>query len=794
MPRVLIDLSVAPSGGAATYATGFIAGFLGSEDPDKDRVVIVLDHDWVTRNAALVSDLSATGAELVVEQFPPAGSWRTRLTRGRVIARVSRNHSVEAAYFPRDAAPRMPVPTVVLLNNRYAWEPFASGQAIGGRVPALLLRIAAKLTVRRAASVLAVSRSMGDAARGVRIDGVVHHGCSLPEHPRPLAHDHPDQVASSAGRSEGPPSQVEVLMVGNLIENKGAEVVVEGLAEVQRKGGAWNLRIYGSRMDPAYADRVEALSVRLFGESVLHPPVGVEELVLAYRRADVLVMGGAFESFCHPLVEGMRSGCVVVAPDTDLVREICGDVAVTYREGDPIDLARALQAAASDLPERSRRGIERSRAFDWVDAVDRTLAAVRRAAIGSGGPDGLPARLKSTVGSVWGQVSRSDLGSSDVQLSKAEQDRARVLIGMSVAPPGGASTYVEGFARGVANADISNKDQLVVLLDSRWASSHVEAVDVMRSAGIGVVTRDFPEPGTWRARLLRGRVIRRVGRDAGVQAAFFAREVGPAMPVPRVVLARNLYAWLTLASGAPIGGRMPAWVLRQTARRSAEGSAAVLAVSEQIAGYVPTPVTAVVHHGCLLPEHPRSPRRELPETTRVISVGNLNENKGIETVIAGIARVSELDSLSWDLGVYGKRLDAAYADAVERLSWELLGTSVLCGPAYGDDLIAAYHAADIVVVGTTFESFCHPLVEGMRSGCVVVAPESVLVADICGDVAVTYAEGDPGALAEALIQARAELDDRSRRGIERSRMFTWERTAAQTVAVARSVAVHPDEV
>lgn len=167
-------------------------------------------------------------------------------------------------------------------------------------------------------------------------------------------------------------------MVGNLIENKRVEVVLEGLAAVRRKGGSWDLRVHGTRMDETYADQVEALSWRLLGESVIKPPMAAGEMVDAYRWADVLVMGGAFESFCHPLVEGMRSGCVVVAPDTDLVREICGDAAVLYREGDAEDLARALEVAERERVDRSQAGIERSRRFRWADTVDQTLRRARR--------------------------------------------------------------------------------------------------------------------------------------------------------------------------------------------------------------------------------------------------------------------------------------------------------------------------------------------------------------------------------------------------------------------------------
>ena len=767
MPRVLVDLSVAAAGGAATYSRGFAQGLIDSDDADKTDVVALVDAAWAEDNADLVSAMRRAGVTVVAETFPPPGSWRARLSRGRVVARVVRDHGVDVAFFPRDAAPLLSVPTVVLLNNRYAWASFASGQAIGGWLPAHLLRVVAYLTSRRAASVLAVSETMAAAARSARVDAVVHHGCSLPEYPRSG-----DAVATSPNRP------VQVLMVGNLIENKRVEVVLEGLAAVRRKGGSWDLRVHGTRMDETYADQVEALSWRLLGESVIKPPMAAGEMVDAYRWADVLVMGGAFESFCHPLVEGMRSGCVVVAPDTDLVREICGDAAVLYREGDAEDLARALEVAERERVDRSQAGIERSRRFRWADTVDQTLRAVRDAARDE--------HRGSVVDRVALRLWRPSRFGPSVGVD--ERDRARIMVGLSVAPPGGAATYVSGFCRGLIDGDIPHKDQIVVVIDSRWAEVNTDLVEEMQAAGVVVSARTFPAPGTWKARLGRGRILAQVAREMGVRAAFIPREVAPSLGVPTVVLARNMYAWVPLGDGGPIGGRVPAFLLRRAAWLSAARASAVLAVSHNIARHVrPRAVGTVVHHGCQLAEFER-PTREESGAPVVVTVGNLLENKGFENVIGGVAEARTLADVGWRLSIYGNRTDPAYASMLEDLSVELLGESVLRGPAYGEDLESAYRSADVVVVGTTFESFCHPLVEAMRCGAVVVAPEGALVREICGDVAVTYTEGDAGSLGRALVTAVAESEDRSARGRERSRRFSWPRAAEQTVGAVRSVA------
>ena len=180
----------------------------------------------------------------------------------------------------------------------------------------------------------------------------------------------------------------------------------------------------------------------------------------------------------------------------------------------------------------------------------------------------------------------------------------RALIDLSVAPPGGASTYAAGLLAGLVEGDIADRDQLVVILDQRWAARRPEAVEALRRSGVVVEPLAFPAPGTWRARLGRGRVLRRAARRHGVDVAFFPREVAPRTRCPHVLLANNLYAWRTFSSSLAVGGRFSALVLRAMARRRAATASTVLAVSGVVVDAMPAGlhVTAVVHHGCDLPE------------------------------------------------------------------------------------------------------------------------------------------------------------------------------------------------
>lgn len=363
-PRILIDLSVAPPGGAGTYAAGFLSGLIEADLADRDRLVVVVDDTWAPDHADALAALARTGVTVDACSFPAPGTWAARLGRGRAMRAIADRHQVDVAFFPRDAAPRLRQPIVVLANNLYAWLPFSSATAIGGRVAVTLLRAAARGTARRAAAVLAVSGPMRDAMGGVAVAAIVHHGCAMESFDRSDVVDDP----------HGP---FRVAMVGTVIANKGIEVVIDGVAEARRAGRPWELHVHGARGDAAYVAELDRLARERLGTSVLRGPAYGADLLDAYRQAQVVAVGGTFESFCFPLVEAMRSSCVVVAPDCALVHEVCGPVAVTYQEGDPASLAAALEVAWTERVHRREAGLARSRRFTWAATVEQTIGAVR---------------------------------------------------------------------------------------------------------------------------------------------------------------------------------------------------------------------------------------------------------------------------------------------------------------------------------------------------------------------------------------------------------------------------------
>jgi glycosyltransferase involved in cell wall biosynthesis len=129
------------------------------------------------------------------------------------------------------------------------------------------------------------------------------------------------------------------------------------------------------------------------------------------------------------------------------------------------------------------------------------------------------------------------------------------------------------------------------------------------------------------------------------------------------------------------------------------------------------------------------------------------------------------------LVVAGPEKEPALARELERRGAELRGY------VEKDTLADLYRHAACVVLPSRYEGFGLPVLEAMACGTPVVAADEPALREVGGDAPV-YA--DRAHLAEAIRQALAESDARSRAGIERARLFSWEETARKVVDVYRA--------
>ncbi len=107
------------------------------------------------------------------------------------------------------------------------------------------------------------------------------------------------------------------------------------------------------------------------------------------------------------------------------------------------------------------------------------------------------------------------------------------------------------------------------------------------------------------------------------------------------------------------------------------------------------------------------------------------------------------------------------------------------------DLVTLIQAAGGLVQSSVYEGFGLPVLEAMACGCPVVASDIAPLREVTAGTALLFRAGDLEALANALrefVAAPALRRSLAGQGLGRSRDFSWDRCARETLAVYRHAA------
>jgi len=104
---------------------------------------------------------------------------------------------------------------------------------------------------------------------------------------------------------------------------------------------------------------------------------------------------------------------------------------------------------------------------------------------------------------------------------------------------------------------------------------------------------------------------------------------------------------------------------------------------------------------------------------------------------------------------------------------------------------ATYLGADVAVIPSLYETFGFPALEAMACGCPVVTSNSGSMAELAGDAAVLVDPYDINSIADGMERVLTDSTLRRRlveRGRERVKMYTWQRSAEQTLRLLEEAA------
>jgi len=103
-----------------------------------------------------------------------------------------------------------------------------------------------------------------------------------------------------------------------------------------------------------------------------------------------------------------------------------------------------------------------------------------------------------------------------------------------------------------------------------------------------------------------------------------------------------------------------------------------------------------------------------------------------------------------------------------------------------EDLPKLHNAADLFVLPSFKESFPHVLVEALACGCPIVTSNIECMSEIAGDAGILIDPYDVNSLTEGIYKVLTNdglRQDLRKKGLERAKLFSWERCARETLKV-----------
>jgi glycosyltransferase involved in cell wall biosynthesis len=254
--------------------------------------------------------------------------------------------------------------------------------------------------------------------------------------------------------------------------------------------------------------------------------------------------------------------------------------------------------------------------------------------------------------------------------------------------------------------------------------------------------------------------------------------------VPTVLAVYDMVAWLDGASAQ----RRAAVIERLTLRPAVDRAAAVMAISEATRSDLVARYPSAAGKTTVVPlaadERFRPGEGDGASDPFVLVVGTLEPRKNLPRLIQAFAGLDPRLRERYRLvlaGAKGWQTDETFASIKEHAD-----AVTTLGYVSDEELAALYRSAEVVCYPSLYEGFGLPVLEAMQSGTAVLTSNTSSMPEVGGDAARYVDPLDVDDIRAVLQELLADPEQRERlaqRGRERSRQFSWERTARETLAL-----------
>lgn len=172
----------------------------------------------------------------------------------------------------------------------------------------------------------------------------------------------------------------------------------------------------------------------------------------------------------------------------------------------------------------------------------------------------------------------------------------------------------------------------------------------------------------------------------------------------------------------------------------------------------------------------------------LLYIGNIEPKKNIARLINAFNDMERRGSKDYLLVIAGPK-GWYYEYLLKEISDSDRKRVIFTGSVEDGDLPVLYSGAEVFVFPSLYEGFGLPPLEAMACGTPVIASNAASIPEVVGDAGILVDPFNQDELSHAIYSVLTDnklRDVLSRKGIERSELFTWEKCAKETLEVYQS--------
>lgn len=183
------------------------------------------------------------------------------------------------------------------------------------------------------------------------------------------------------------------------------------------------------------------------------------------------------------------------------------------------------------------------------------------------------------------------------------------------------------------------------------------------------------------------------------------------------------------------------------------------------------------------------PKPDSEEKNVILFVGTLEPRKNLGNLLNAFDSLPEYLRKEYRLvicGPYGWRCE----ELLGLLKKKRDSSIQYLGYVQEEDLAELYRSSKCLVYPSFYEGFGLPVLEAMASGCPVIASNKSALPEVCGDAALYVDPYDVESIRNAMVKVIEDSDLRAtlrKRGLERAKNYTWERSAEKYLEIFESL-------